>query len=535
MIKKEYKLGQEARDAILKTATQIGDMLGKTLGPAGRNFMTSQGITNDGRSILAHIRFPDECEDNVALAFHEVANRTDQDVGDGTTTATVIATELVKELIDKVPDLDTPIPGQQSVMELSRKLEEEKDRAIKLLSKKVIPVTTLEQLEQVAFTAMEDKTIAKQVAETIFKAGKDSFTALEEGFSGKIETSIQAGLEMPLQVAAPFMYNSDRQAIYEGMIPVLVVNHLFEEYRELGQFMQTMMIMVNDKKAQFPVLVIVAKQFSVPFVQAIARVYHGSQGQVRILLLSNAHLLDEAFEDIAAFCDAKYLDTHPKGGKKITDLVFADCGLITKIVATPKGAVFYGGKGTLLNLQAETTRVQARILEIKHQLEGEKDTTKRTALERRIAEFSGGKATIYVDAKTAAEKYYLKLKIQDCMNSCKTALEGGMVRGGGIALKEVADELSGPQNDSMEIHEAVKYTQSVPPLLASAFYAPYNRIQQNAGGNLNVGSEVMDSYLCVKSGIENAVSVVKVVISLEGIIADSPVSLVEELKNVINK
>ena len=516
MIKKEYKFGEDARVAIRTVATYIGDILGKTLGPAGRNFQTPQGITNDGRSILAHIRFPDECEDNVALAFHEVANRTDQDVGDGTTTAVVIATELVKNLIDKVPDLDTPIPGQQSVMELSRILEEEKNRAIELLSKKVISVTTLEQLEQVAFTAMEDKMIAKQVAETIFKAGKDSFIALDEGFSGKIETSIQAGVEMPLQVAAPFMYNSDRQAVYEGTIPVLIANHLFEEYRELGQFMQTMMNAVNEKKAAFPALVIVGKQFSVPFVQAIARVLQGSKGQVRILLLSNAHLSDELFEDLAAFTDAKYMDTHPKGGQKIMDAVFNNCGLVTKIVATPKGAVFYGGKGMFMNSQAETTRVQARILEINHQLEGEKDLKKREALQRRVAEFSGGKATIYVDAKTVVEKYYLKLKVQDCLNSCKTALEGGGVRGGGIALKEVAEEFG------------------MDSLLYNALTAPYNRIQQNAGGNLEIDENVMDSYFVVKAGIENAVSVVKVALSIEGIIADSPVSMVEELKNAVN-
>lgn len=517
MIKKEYLYGQEARESIKKVATQIGDTLGKTLGPAGRNYQIPNGITNDGRSILAHIRFPNECEDNVALAFHEVANRTDQDVGDGTTTATVIATELVKGLIDKVPDLDTPIPGQQSVMELSRQLEEEKNKAIELLSEKVIPVTTLEQLEKVAFTSMEDRTIAKQIAETIFKAGKDSFTALDEGFSGKIETSIQAGVEMPLQVAAPFMYNSDRQAKYEGAIPVLVVNHVFEEYRELQQFMTTMMNAVKDQGAQFPALVIVAKQFSIPFVQAVARILNGSNGQIRILLLSNAHLSDELFEDLAAFCDAKYTDTHPKGGKKITDVVFKDCGLVTKIVATPKGTVFYGGKGTLLNPQVETTRVQARILEINHQLEGEKDKDKREALQRRIAEFSGGKATVYVDAKTAAEKYYLKLKVQDCMNSCKTALEGGMVKGGGLALCEVAESFS-PES-----------------LLAGALKSPYERIQQNAGGSLEIGEDVMDSYLCAKAGIENAVSVVKTVLTIEGVIADIEPSMVESLKEAIRE
>ena len=521
MNKKEYLYGQEARDSIKSVASQIGDTLGKTLGPAGRNYQTPQGITNDGRTILAHIRFPKECEDNVALAFHEIANRQDADAGDGTTTAVVIGTSLVTDLIDKVPDLDTPIPGQQSVMELSRQLEEEKNKAIELLSKKVIPVTTLEQLEQVAYTSMEDKEIAKQIAETIFKAGKDSFTALDEGFSGKIETDVQAGIEMPLQVAAPFMYNSDRQAKYEGMIPVLVVNHLFEEYRELGQFMTTMMSAINEQGAQFPALVIVAKQFSIPFVQAVARILHGSQGKIRILLLSNSHLSDELFEDIAAFCDAKYIDTHPKGGKKITDVVFKDCGLVTKIVATPKGVVLYGGKGTLFNQQAETTRVQARILEINHQLEGEKDKDKREALQRRIAEFSGGKATVYVDAKTAAEKYYLKLKVQDCMNSCKTALEGGMIPGGGQALADVADELS--ENSTGDC------------LLEKALLAPYNRIQQNAGGSLEIGPDVMDSYLCAKSGIENAVSVVKTVLTLEGIIADVEPSMVESLKSAINE
>jgi len=516
--KKQFKLGNDARTATLTTSTIIGDMLGKTLGPAGRNYQIPSGITNDGRSILAHIRFDDECEDNIALAFHEVANRTDQDAGDGTTTAVVLATELTKNLIGLVPDLDIPIPGQKSVMELSRELEVEKDKALALLAKKVVPVTTLEQLEQVAFTAMEDKEAAKIVADVIFKAGKDSFTALEEGFTGKIETNVQAGIEMPLSVAAPFMYNrGNKEAMYEGGIPVLVANHLFEDYREIQQFLTTMMNQVKDKGAVFPVLVIIGKQFSIPFVQAISRVYHGSKGQVNILLLSNTHLSDEIFEDTAAFCDAKYIDTHPKGGRKITDVVFNDCGMVTKIVATPKGVVLYGGKGLALNAEALTSRVNARVMEIRAQLENEKDAKKRTAMERRIGEFMGGKATVYVDAKTAAEKYYLKLKVEDCMNSCKGALEGGMVRGGGLSLKDVANDL-GEQS-----------------LLYRALIAPYDRIQMNAGGTLEISEDVMDSYLCVKAGVENAVSVVKIALSIEGIIADVPVPTLDEaIKNTLN-
>lgn len=516
MKRKEYKYGTEARDAIVHVATTVGNTLGATLGPAGRNFQTPEGITNDGRSILSHIRFPDECDDNIALAFHEVANRTDRDAGDGTTTATVIATELAKTIIPLVPDLDTHGLGQKSVLDIARELEEEKEKAIALLKAKVVPVTTLEQLEQVAFTSMEDRATAKLVAETIFKAGKDSFTALDEGFTGKIETNVQAGIEMPLTVAAPFMYNKGREAVYEGMIPVLVVNHLFEEYRELGKFFQTMLEFSRDNKADFPAIVIVAKQFSIPFVQAVSRVYQGSGGKINLLLLSNSHLADDLFEDTAAFVDAKYTDTHPKGGKKITDVVFTHCGTVTKVVAGPKGAVFYGGKGTTLQEKAETTRVAARVMELQSQLAAEKDGEKRKALERRIAEFQGGKATIYVDAKTAAEKYYLKLKIEDCMNSCKTALEGGMVRGGGLSLAEVAGVLG---------HDS---------LLAAALVAPYNRIQANAGGRLEIGEEVMDSFIVAKAGVENAVSVLKTLITVEGVIADTPKSLVEDLQTVIN-
>ncbi len=509
MIRKEYKYGNEAREAIKRVAENIGDTLGKTLGPAGRNYQTPEGITNDGRSILSHIRFADECEDNVALAFHEVANRTDADVGDGTTTATVIATELVKNLIGNVPDLDSPTPGSQSVMDMARQLEEEKDRAIQLLSAKAVPVETLEQLEQVAFTSMEDREVAKLIAKTVFEAGKDSFTAIEEGFSGKMEVNIQAGIEMPIRLN----YGTHAQA---SDSPVLVVNHLFEDYRELTPFLQDMVEFMNREKAKFDALIIVAKKFSIPFMQRVAE--SNQKSPLQIICLSNDHLSDDIFEDIAAFVDSKYVDLHPKGGKKANDLRFeSNCGMVSKMVATPKGVVFYGGKGTILNPVQETTRVQARILQITAQMNEEKDAEKRKAMAKRIAEFSGGKATIYVDAKTAAEKYYLKLKVQDCMNSCKTALEGGMVKGGGETLSLIGEELGSIS------------------LLGLALTEPWKRIQQNAGGTLEIADDVMDSYLCVKAGVENAVSVVKTVLTLEGIIADAPQSMVEELKRVINE
>lgn len=507
MKRKEEKQGAEARDAIKHVAAYVGKTLGKTLGPAGRNFYTPDGITNDGKTILTHIRFIDECSDNVAIAFHEVANQTDKEGGDGTTTATVIAAKLVETLIDQVPDLDAPIPGRDSVMELGRKLEAEKDKAVEILKSKTVPVTTLEELEKVAFTSMEDREVAKIVADTIFKAGAHSHTALEEGFTGKVEVSLQAGIEIPVKLNYGTKIEAENAA-------VLVVNHLFEDYRELTPFMQSFFEWLKKHETGATTLVIVGKKFSIPFIQSVVKVSAASP--LKIVCLSNDYLDDDLFEDVAAFVDAKYMDTHPRSGESVSKLRFeTHCGAVGKIVATDKGAVFYGGKGTKLNTNQETTRVSARILQIQEELNGETDTKRRDILEKRIAEFKGGKATIYVDAKTTTEKYYLKLKVQDAMNSCKTALEGGMVRGGGQTLVEVADEL-GPDS-----------------LLAPALREPFSRIQENAGG-LEIGPDVMDSALVAEAGIRNAVSVVKTVLTIEGIIADSVPSMVEELKEAIN-
>lgn len=514
-VQKEYKYGSDARESMTRVAQDIGKTIGNTLGPAGRNYLIPSGITNDGRTILSHIRYPNECDDSVVFAFDEIAIRTDNDAGDGTTTATTIGTRLLETVLKEVPDLDAPIPGQRSVMDIGRQLEEEKNKALELLESKKVPVETLEQLEKVALTSMEDVESSKIVAETIFKSGANSFTAIDEGFSGKLETDVQSGIEIPVQVAAPFMFNKGKSAEYES-VPVLVVNHLFEEYRELTPFLQSYLEHSKNHNMSVPAIVIVAKQFSIPFVQAVSRVYNGSKGAVNILLLANQHLSDDLFEDVSAFTDAQYIDTHPKGTHKITEARFSDCGFVSKIVATPKGAVMYGGRGATL-ADGPSTRVASRIMEIEKEIKEEKNKDKRKVLENRIAEFNGGKATIYVDAKTAAEKYYLKLKVEDGMNSCKAALEGGMVRGGGLTLKEIAEELG---EDS---------------LLAEALLAPYRRIQENAGGSLEIGEDVFDSLLVAKAGIANAVSVIKTLVTTEGIIANKDISMVEELQKALTE
>ena len=341
----------------------------------------------------------------------------------------------------------------------------------------------------------------------MWQAGKDTYPILDNGFNQKIETFVVKGITLPFNIATTSMFNGVGKAEYAD-VPVLVVNHCFDQYLELAPFMISML----QGKVKQNGLVIVAKQFSVPFINSVSDAVKRA-GFPILLISGNFH--NDTFGDIAAFCDAKLIDTHPKSGVKITEAKFADAGFVKTIIAREKETTFVGGRGleSLVYGQETLTKVGVRVKEIEKLKETEKDEKERILMDKRISALLGGVATIYVDAKTSAERYYLKLKVEDAMNSCKGALNDGMVKGGGITLKEVAEELGEGS------------------LLYNALLAPYNRIIQN-----NLGREfdlegVFDSYSVVKAGVENAVSVCKVLCSLEGIISNKEKDLVGELSD----
>lgn len=515
-MKKQYKLGTDSRVAIKRVAKDVGDILGKTLGPAGRNYFLPVGITNDGKTILEHIRFANECEDQAALAFHEIARAQDKEVGDGTTTACVVGSELYLSNVDSVADIDTPVYGASSVIDLMEKIDKEKEKAIELLKTKVEKVDTLEALERVAFTSVENEETAKIVAKAMWDAGKDSFPILDEGFNEKVETDVLKGVKYPVVSPYPNM-----QGQYDNVM-VLVVNHTFEEYAELSPLMVSLM----QTKPTSGTLLLVGKQFSVPFIQKISETNRAHadmaamKGQTgfKIILAAHPKIHQDTFEDLASYVDARCVDTHPKTGNKITDLIASDLGYAKKVIIGEKDTAFIGGRGEealILTHEGSITRLGKRVEELKKQLETEKDATERTSIEKRIAGLLGGIATIYVDAKTAAERYYVKLKVEDAMNSCRAAMNGGMVKGGGVSLKEIAEELG---------------TSSV---LYKALKKPYDRIIANNLGQAVHTEGVYDAFEVARAGIENAVSVVKTLLTIEGIIADTDTSAITSLKELL--
>jgi chaperonin GroEL (HSP60 family) len=296
---------------------------------------------------------------------------------------------------------------------------------------------------------------------------------------------------------------------------VIVANHTFEKYIEIAPFMASMLqhAQQTQQKEKNPI-VIIGKQFSVPFVQSVSDVVKGAKFPI-ILLSANYH--NDTFEDIASFVDAKLIDTHPKKGTKITDLKLSDAGFIKSIVARQTQTQFIGGRGLELADIKDSevvTRVSKRVAEIKEMQKSVSKMEEREQMDRRVGALLGGITTVYVDAKTTTERFYLKKKAEDAINSCVSALNDGMVQGGGLAYKEVAEELG---------ESSVLY---------ASLNAPFERIVQNNSGKEFDLTNVYDSYTGMKSAIENAVSTVKVVLTLEGIIADFIPSVVEGLKEV---
>jgi chaperonin GroEL len=308
-------------------------------------------------------------------------------------------------------------------------------------------------------------------------------------------------------MVAPYCFTNNRhEAEYEN-VPVLVVNHAFDKAQELMPFVKSMIEGLGKNKPS--AVVVVAKHFSIDFQRTMAETVR--LAGLPFVLVQNSSIEDDVFEDVAAFCAAKYVDTHPKTGRKITDVTFAAAGNAAKIVAGLKDTIFINGKGLELGAGKQaTTPVNERVMAIRAQLETEQRPDKRVQMERRMAALLGGIATIYIDAKTAAEKYYLKLKVEDALNSCKRALVGGVLPGGGVALSKVADKLG--ENS----------------LLYRALKAPFNRVVQNAGGSLVIAEDVRDAAIVVKSALANAVSVVKVLITTEGIITEPERDIAKE-------
>lgn len=510
--------GESAVNRFLTGVRTVDKMVGDTLGPYGRNRIIyrkyrSPLVTNDGVTIARHLYLKDEVADLAAQTLVEIAMKTNETAGDGTTTSIVTAAALVENCMQKVKDnKDVADFGGQRVneMQLAREIRKAIPEALALLKAQCVALEG-DMLDAVIATSLEDLEYGKTLGELMRAVGVDGYVSIEDNWATKygIDTELTQGMRFYGTYASPYLSTerSEKEAIFEDTL-ILVTNDRIETPTVLSELIKEMQTAGKRR------LVIIGghsentNPYSKEFVKGLARVMKAAAAggdMIQILAVKAPTLLSAELEDIAAFCNARFFDKNLGMGLK--DVRMAHLGHAKKVVVNEDDVNILDGAGL----------PEERIKVLKEQLEIEKDTMFKEKLKRRIASLSAGVGIIRVGAPTEQERTYLKYKLEDAVHAAKAAMEEGIVPGAGLALKAVADALG-------EDH-----------ILYAALMAPYNRIRANAGGDFEVGPEVVDPHKVVRLAFTNAMSAGATLITCDGAIADQRLTVLDYFEKKLGK
>lgn len=424
--------------------------------------------------------------------FKEGTKRTNQKVGDGTSGTTVLAGVLFNELYGRIrPRLEgftSSKPTGALVMSLKREILAGADDVKAKVKEAAQPVTSLEDLEKIASISLgEENEISKTVAKLCYDVGTDGFVDVVEGYKGEVEVEKVEGMRFAAKIAdKAFVNKKERFEMEVEDAPVFITNYKLDN---------PLMVQFLIEKCNVPKLIILAPDFS---NVVLAKMAVSFQAGMHIWPVKVPSLRTEQLDDIAVFCDAIVCDKNK--GMKLEGVTGAELGflqkLIVKDVETREDAIALGGRGE------KTDKVKAQIDILKGQLAETKEPQYKALVERRISSLASKGGVIRVGAPTEAESLPLKLKVEDVKFACRAALRGGYVKGGGKCLKEIAETL--PENH----------------ILKTALLAPYNQIQENAGGNLEIPDDVIDPAEAIYYAVEHATSVVASLITVKTLVAE---------------
>lgn len=529
---KKVIFSHDIRVALKKGADTVADAVRITLGPRGRNVALDKGyggptITNDGVSIAREITLADKFENMGAEIVKEVANKTNDKAGDGTTTAMVLTSAILNEGFKR-----TAMGANATVVR--RGIESAANDAVEALRKMAKEVKGKNEIRNVASISAESKELGNVIADTIDKVGKDGVVTVEESQSFGIESEIVEGLEFDKGYVSPYMVtNTDRMEAEMKEVSILVTDKKISSIQEILPLLEK--LAQSGKKD----LVIIADDVDGEALATL--VVNKLRGAFNVLAVKAPGYGDrkkEILSDIATIIDAEVISEDM--GRKLEDTELTMLGKASRVVSTKDSTVIVGGKG-------KKKDVQARIAQLRTQAKNSDSKFDADKLEERIAKLSGGVAVIRVGAATETEMKYLKDKIEDAVNATKAAIEEGIVSGGGSALVQVSEKLS--KNKKAQGHDEFSIGYRI---LVHALRAPLTQIVKNAGrddaavilrdivakgGNygFDAGSDatearivdmftegIIDPVKVTRSGVENAASAAAVLLTTEAAVADDP-------------
>ncbi len=529
---KQVIFDQELRSALKRGVDIVASAVKVTLGPKGRNVALDKSwggptITNDGVSIAKEITLADKFENMGASIVKEVATKTNDRAGDGTTTAVVLMQAIIHE------GLKRTALGANAMM-VRRGIEAAAKDAVEELKKMARQVKGKSDIRQVATIAAESEELGKTIADIVDKVGKDGVVTVEESHSFGIEADFVEGMEFDKGYVSAYMVtNGERMEAEMKDALILITDQRISTIKDILPLLEK--VAQTGKKD----LVIIADDVD---GEALATfVVNKLRGTFNVLAVKAPGYGDrkkEMLADIAITVGGTVISEDL--GIKLENAELNMLGRAQRVVATKDSTVIVGGKG-------KKSDIEERVAQLRMQAENSDSKFDKEKLEERMAKLSGGVAVIRVGAATETEMKYLKDKIEDAVNATKAAIAEGIVPGGGAALAKVAAKLSKKIDGKAHDEYTVGYR-----ILVSALSAPLLQIARNAGredgavilqevvkrgGNygFNASAEreedsivdmyeagIIDPVKVTRSCVENAASAAAVLLTTEAAVADVP-------------
>lgn len=530
---KEVIFGEEVKKKLQKGVDTVADAVKVTLGPRGRNVMLDKGyggpqITNDGVSIAKEITLSDKFENMGAEIIKEVANKTNDLAGDGTTTATVLTQALINE------GLKQTTMGLNS-MAVRAGMEHAAEDVVAALKEQATDISTNDEIKQVATISAENEEIGTKIAETIEKVGKDGVVTVEEGKAFGIETEYTEGMEFDKGYVSPYMVtNTERMESEFKDAQILVTDKKISNVQEILPLLEK--VAQNGKKE----LVIIADDIEGEALTTF--VVNKLKGGFSVLGIKAPGYGDrkkEMLQDIAVLTGGQVVSEDV--GMKLEEAELVHLGKAGRVVSTKDNTTIVSGAGT-------KDAIDDRITALRAQEENTSSKFDKEKLQERIAKLGGGVGVIRVGAATETEMKYLKLKIEDAVAATKAAIEEGIVSGGGTALAKAAgyveNNILAKKEKELTAEEQVGYS-----IVLKSLTMPLRQIVDNTGrdeggvivekvkemgGNAGydaakgelvkdmIKAGIIDPVKVERSCVQHAVSAAAIFLTTEAAIADEP-------------
>ena len=458
MSAKEVSFGESARGKMIKGVNTLANAVKVTLGPKGRNVIISKSfgtphITKDGVTVAKEIELEDALENMGAQMVKEVASKTADQAGDGTTTATVLAQAIVREGAKSVASGMNP-------MDLKRGIDRATGAIVEELAKISVPCDTTQAIEQVGtISANSDESIGKIIAQAMDKVGKEGVITVEDGKSLDMELEMVEGMQFDRGYLSPYFINTEKQTAELNDLYILIYDKKISNIKEI-----------------LPVLEQVAKQGKPLFIiaeevegEALATlVVNNMRGTIKTVAVKAPGFGDRRkamLQDIAVLTGGTVVSEEV--GMKLEDTKLEHLGQAAKVEVSKENTIVIDGKGT-------ESAIQSRISVIKTEIENSTSDYDKEKLQERLAKLSGGVAVIKVGAATEVEMKEKKDRVDDALHATRAAVEEGIVPGGGVALVRAKSAIKELKGDNADQDAGIS-------IVLRAVEDPLRQIVENAG------------------------------------------------------